>query len=358
MRFYHDGPDIPDELLIARDEGQVLFFCGSGVSRQAAGLPDFLNLAASVLDDLGSQSDSPAHLILSEASALAKKSIRGAGGLIAADRIFSMLEQHEFDRKTIQAAVARALKPKRRIDQDPLHHLLQLATGPDGRVRLVTTNFDRLFEQASTTLGQVAKPLKVHTAPLLPDPRRDGLFEGIIYLHGRVDDAYTEAESDEFVLASADYGRAYLADGWATSFIRALIEKYRIVFIGYSADDPPLHYLLEALHHSGSAAGRLYAFHSGAQADAEALWQPRGVRAIAYDPANHATLWKSIAAWADRARDPEAWYQALLSRAQLGPETMQPHERGQVAHLATTAAGAKRLAKAEPPLPARWLCVF
>lgn len=32
MRFIENGPILPTELLTARDEGQVVFFCGSGVS--------------------------------------------------------------------------------------------------------------------------------------------------------------------------------------------------------------------------------------------------------------------------------------------------------------------------------------
>ena len=33
MRFIANGPSIPDELLTARDDGRVIFFCGAGVSR-------------------------------------------------------------------------------------------------------------------------------------------------------------------------------------------------------------------------------------------------------------------------------------------------------------------------------------
>src|SRR5688572_29693341 len=47
MRFAADGPDIPDDLLIARDEGRVVFFCGAGVSRARARLPSFFELAQS-----------------------------------------------------------------------------------------------------------------------------------------------------------------------------------------------------------------------------------------------------------------------------------------------------------------------
>ena len=58
MRFLADGPSVPDELLVARDEGRVLFFCGSGVSRAQAKLPDFLGLAERVLDELRALPDS------------------------------------------------------------------------------------------------------------------------------------------------------------------------------------------------------------------------------------------------------------------------------------------------------------
>ena len=44
MRFIEHGPDIPDELLFAQDEGNVVFFCGAGVSRAYADLPDFSRL--------------------------------------------------------------------------------------------------------------------------------------------------------------------------------------------------------------------------------------------------------------------------------------------------------------------------
>jgi hypothetical protein len=52
MRFLADGPTLPDDLLTARDQGQVIFFCGAGVSRAKANLPDFYGLADLVVEDL------------------------------------------------------------------------------------------------------------------------------------------------------------------------------------------------------------------------------------------------------------------------------------------------------------------
>ena len=57
MRFFADGPSIPDELLTARDQDRVVFFCGAGVSRAKANLPDFFGLARQVTEALGVTAD-------------------------------------------------------------------------------------------------------------------------------------------------------------------------------------------------------------------------------------------------------------------------------------------------------------
>lgn len=55
MRFLEDGPDIPETLLEARDLGEVVFFCGAGISLPA-GLPDFGKLADTLLNQLTAES--------------------------------------------------------------------------------------------------------------------------------------------------------------------------------------------------------------------------------------------------------------------------------------------------------------
>ena len=70
MRFLDNGPAIPDELLHARDEGRVVFFCGAGVSRAKAKLPDFFGLAKKVMETLGVLADSPARKLLDEARSI------------------------------------------------------------------------------------------------------------------------------------------------------------------------------------------------------------------------------------------------------------------------------------------------
>lgn len=43
MQFIRQGPDIPERLLQAHEEGRVVFFCGAGISYPAR-LPDFSGL--------------------------------------------------------------------------------------------------------------------------------------------------------------------------------------------------------------------------------------------------------------------------------------------------------------------------
>ena len=113
LRFLADGPSLPDELLVASDEGRVLFFCGAGVSCAKANLPNFLDLARRVMLELRVLPESPAQQLLNTAATLA--AIDGVGGIIAADRIFGLLER-EFAVADIERAVGAALKPDEGVD--------------------------------------------------------------------------------------------------------------------------------------------------------------------------------------------------------------------------------------------------
>jgi hypothetical protein len=349
MRFLAEGPSISDELLVARDEGRVIFFCGAGVSRARAGLTDFFGLAQRVVETLGVISDSPAKRLIEAAREI--DSTTGITGLISADRVFGLLER-EFLVRDIQVAVAESLKPGPGADLSAHRIMLDLATGPDRKVRLVTTNFDLLFEACDKTLRSW-KP------PRLPAPQHHEDFQGIIHLHGRVDENYSGVDGDGFVLSSSEFGRAYLSDGWGTQFIRSVLDRYFVVFVGYTADDPPVQYLLEALNRSLGSREGLYALQSGSTGEAESRWLHKGVQPIAYgEGENHKALWDTLAAWAVRSRNPEAWYENTIELARKGPEALLPHERGQVAHVVSTLEGARRFAASAVPPPADWLCVF
>ena len=382
MKFIESGPDIPDELLLALDEGRVVFFCGAGVSLADASLPDFFDLADKVRTTLGDLDDSSAAKILTKAheavkiltdaiSAIdidelieAREAVKiltearemisrtSVPGLISADRVFGLLER-DFLECDIERAVAKALAPQKGVDLWAHELLLDLATTRDGVTKLVTTNFDRLFDDCRSGL-------KTWQPPRLPDPARPGDMNGVVYLHGRATENYDGAEGDGFVLSSAEFGRAYLAEGWATRFFKDVIDRYSVVFVSYRAEDPPVQYLLEGLSKSNGRLDKVYAFHPGDTDDAASRWGHKGVRAIPYDSkdGDHAALWDTLKEWAERAKDPEGWREKIISMARGGPESLAPFEREQVAHLVSTKDGARKFLESDPPAPATWLCVF
>ncbi len=350
MRFLKDGPSIPDDLLIARDQGRVVLFCGAGVSRAFAKLPGFFDLARSVIHKLSVPPDHAAAKVLSVAEEIQER-IDAPPGLISADRVFALLER-DFSVSDIHDAVAKSLCPSSDADLSAHLILIRLARTPVGKVHLVTTNFDRLFEECSDTLTS-SRP------PRLPDPNRPGDLDGIIHLHGCVTRDYTGAEGDEFVLSSAEFGRAYLSDGWATQFFRRVLDRYVVLFVGYAADDPPVQYLLEALNTKSGAASYIYAFQAGLGSEASARWEHKGVRAIPYSADDrHKALWDTLKEWAARADNPDAWYDSVIQLARQGPEQLQAYQRGQIAHLISTAEGSRKFLDGEGPPPADWLCVF
>ena len=351
MRFFENGPEIPDELLHARDEGRVVFFCGAGVSRAKAKLPDFFGLAKKVMKTLGVQADRPAWKLLEEARNLEAKT--GVVGVIPADQIFGLLER-EFSTEVIEAAVASALRPGDGDDEPDLtaHRIiLDLATTREGFVHIVTTNFDRLFDDCGHDLCSWQRSR-------LPDLSRPKDMDGIVYLHGKATSDYQGAEGDGFVLSSSQFGQAYLSEGWATSFFREIIDKYVVVFVGYAADDPPVHYLLEGLNRQFNER-QVYAFQQGDADEADSKWRDKGVTAIPYAKNfDHTALWDTLEAWAQRARDTDKWYSEVINKAKQGPQSLSPHERGQVAHIVWTVDGVRKFSAGEEPPPAEWLCVF
>ena len=52
MQFIKNGPDVPERLLQAHEDGKVVFFCGAGIS-YPAGLPGFKGLVEEIYCKLG-----------------------------------------------------------------------------------------------------------------------------------------------------------------------------------------------------------------------------------------------------------------------------------------------------------------
>ena len=349
MRFLADGPDIPDELLEARDKGEVVFLCGAGVS-YPAGMPTFLGLAQYVIQELGTPPGTPSREMLSlwdncEVPEAARPSL---------DQIFNLL-QLEYEVSEIESLIAKRLKTRTQTDVSTHKTLLRLSRSADGKPQIVTTNFDLLFQCADSNLAH-------YVPPNLPNFAYGQGLNGLVYLHGRIDITMKRGEAQQgLVVSSSDFGQAYLAEGWATRFVLDLLDRYIVVLLGYSASDPPVRYLLQGLRKTRLRnAARIYAFDRGTEERVRGRWRDSEVSVLVYPETDdtHSALWDTLEAWAERADDPPAWRQRVVELARTGPRNLKRHERGQVASLVRTFEGAKMFADADPPPPGEWLCVF
>ena len=134
MQFVTHGPDIPDALLQAHEEGRVVFFCGAGIS-YPAGLPGFSGLVNRLYQEL-SVSPDPV-----QQSAIKAGQFDTAISLLEADLVGG--------REMVRRSLATILQPNLSARNATTTHeaLLALSQNIDGCTRLITTNFDRVFEE-------------------------------------------------------------------------------------------------------------------------------------------------------------------------------------------------------------------
>lgn len=352
MRFFANGPDIPEQLIASRNEGRVVFFCGAGVSVPSK-LPSFLKLTQQVMQKLGVplKSNSITTIYRKEVEyVLSGESPKDYKLPFSLDQVFYLLQQ-EYGVEVVEKEVNTLLKINKSTPAEKHKIVLRLAKNPNQQPQIVTTNFDLLFEKAD-------RSVKTHIPPSLPDLSCGQPLEGVVYLHGRWSKRpYPAGSEHSLIISSADFGRAYLADGWASRFIKELANQYVIVLLGYSAEDPPVRYLLEGLHtKNGNADATIYAFDRGSQEQTDQNWRHRGVIGVAFP--EYEDLWDSLSAWADFADSPSTWYTSTLALAQQKPEQLQAFQRRQVAYLISSDHGAKLFAESTPLPCAEWLCVF
>lgn len=189
-------------------------------------------------------------------------------------------------RVAVRKALAQSLKPKlrRRGATDTHATLLRLARSREGDLRLVTKNFDGVFEIAAQRDGQ---KFNAYSAPMLPIPK-NSRWNGLIYLHGSLPKKADAAALNRLVVTSGDFGLAYLTERWAARFVSELFRHYSVCFIGYSINDPVLRYMMDALAadrmlgESTPQAWALGDFEAGQEPAKIIEWEAKGVKPVLY----------------------------------------------------------------------------
>lgn len=234
------GVNFPTKLVEAAEQGNFVIFAGAGVSMgEPANLPSFWKLAEDIAQGFGHQPKEPL------------------------DQFLGSLSPNE---SVIQNATVNALQS---IESQPkeLHsHLLNMFASSES-VRVVTTNFDPLFTEASNDIWPNMP--EIYTAPALPLGYD---FEGIVHIHG----ANTHPRS--IVITDRGFGQAYLTDGWASRFLMQMFETYTVLFVGYSHDDMVMSYLARAL--PDKAKGKRFALVGSKTINQESKWQSLGIEPV------------------------------------------------------------------------------
>ena len=218
MRFRLDGPDIPAELIAAQEKGETIFICGAGVSR-TAGLPLFRGLVEGVYRELSEDwrrypAEREGMQVGGELHGQYDRVLRSLERRLAA----SNAPRNRGMRGRIRAAVRIVLAPTNVKLENHLE-LLKLSRDSEARSRLLTTNFDTLFERAWWDSRQ--ERIASHAGPAMPQPKVDA-FTGVLHLHGRLADERIQlglAEETALILTSAEFGDAYLRSGWASRYV-------------------------------------------------------------------------------------------------------------------------------------------
>jgi hypothetical protein len=292
MQFVRHGPDIPERLLQAHEDGRVVFFCGAGISYPAR-LPGFAGLVAKVYEALAVTPNAV------QEAAIKAGQFDTAIGLLEADIVGG--------RETVRRALAGILTPDLSAPNATATHdaLLTLGKCRNGHIRLITTNFDRLFEEV---IAAKSLPIERFLAPLLPVPKNR--WDGLVYLHGLLSATPSASELDRLVVSSGDFGLAYLTERWAARFVSELFRNYTVCFVGYSINDPVLRYMMDALAADrllGESPPEMFAFGSFSKGKEEQRaneWRAKNVTPILYGEHNrHAYLHKTLRAWAETYRD-------------------------------------------------------
>lgn len=173
--------DIPDDLIRAHTDGNLVVFVGAGAS-------------------MGSPSDLPSFLRLTELIAAEAGVALGEADRTRPDAFLGRIDDGDFD---VHQRVATLLSPPASQPADLHRAIVDLAAASG--LRIVTTNYDR---HLSAVLAQRTINAVEYRAPALPVGDD---FDGIVYLHGTLGQ-----EPRRLVVTDRDFGHAYLTDAWAS----------------------------------------------------------------------------------------------------------------------------------------------
>ena len=302
VRLFPGGPEFPAKFLDLIQKGQVVFFCGAGLS-VGTGLPAFSGLVQEL--------DKKVNPDPADRFDYTKRKDY--------DRMLDELEgKFMGGRKRMCEHVRDILSkppsdPKEIFSSDEVlenhRNILKLAAVSDGGFRLVTTNFDNRFALAN------GGAIQSKNWPELPS-LKDDQWASLVHLHGRICD---DAHPRNLILTASDFGNAYIfGDRRAADFVIDLLRRWPVIFVGYGLNDPPMDYLVRAVYDTRNSpemfqqAFALVGCGAGEEDKQRQEWEGKRVTPILYNKADDYKVLGEILGNLARLKD-EPGYRAELA---------------------------------------------
>lgn len=305
---------VPERLLLAHARGEVLFIAGAGVS-QPAKLPNFRGLVVQVYEHI----DVAVHEVISKIpsppdacfhwsddfSGLDHKQLAEVKRFINGDYdvVLGMLERRmdgkTHGKSTVRKKIAEILRHPD-IKPASIHKALMQLADRGVVSSIVTTNFELLLEDA---YKNKKAPVQTYALGGIPRPASGDEFAGVMHIHGVLD--RDPVRTSDLIVSDQDFGEFYLRRRVVPDFIYDAARLYNLVLVGYSANDPPMRYLLNAVAADGTRFGDLkerFAFVGFDEPDSVEIedWRGRGITPIPYEAkSKHSALLETLKIWAD-----------------------------------------------------------
>lgn len=215
--MFINGINFPNKILEAIQSDNLVVFAGAGVSaNEPTLLPDFKELTNRIAEGTGKSlgDDEPCEVFLGHLKSTGVNVNQQAADLLSSEEL-KHNEMHEA--------------------------IIDLFNSPS-KVKIVTTNYDQMFEKV---LEKKSVRVPVFSAPALP---LGDDVDGIIHIHGTIDNPRYMVITDD------DFGKAYLTEGYTARFLERLFQTYTVLFIGYSYNDIILRYLTRAMSRNADVA--------------------------------------------------------------------------------------------------------
>lgn len=306
---------MPERLLLAHARGEVLFITGAGTSIPS-GLPDFRGLVLETYRQLDAATHSvlctppPSGGLPRPTSGLSEKQDAEIQRFDRGDYdvVLGMLERRIDGTSSASSSVRRRLvellsathgagHSTATIRPSHLHRALVRLADRGVTTTIATTNFDRLLQAAAP------KPVHTHALGGIPRPGRGADFSGVLHIHGALSPRATQGS--DVVVTDRDFGEFYLRRRIVPDFIYDAARLFHLVLVGYSANDAPMRYLLNAVAADGSRFDdlrerfALVPVPTGVEPSLED-WRGRGITPIPYSRAStHLELGATLQRWAE-----------------------------------------------------------